>query len=71
MLQVARYLLKSYNRLQRGSPKPLGDSVTYMRHLNDSEIYTLDTDDHEKLRNPDNIIKAYISNSCQRIKKAG
>jgi acyl-CoA oxidase len=67
MLQVARYLLKSFNRIQRGSKKPLGDSVSYLK----SESFTLDTDDQNELRNSDNLIKAYINNSCQKVKKAG
>ena len=41
MLQVARYLLKNLNRVQRGSKKNLGESVEYLKKL-EEEVYTLD-----------------------------
>ncbi len=45
MLQVARYLLKNYNRLHRGSKKPLGEAIAYLQHITSDENYTLETDD--------------------------
>jgi hypothetical protein len=41
MLQVARYLLKNSNRVRKGSKKPLGQSVGYLKKL-EEEIFTLD-----------------------------
>jgi hypothetical protein len=71
MLQVARYLLKGLNRIQRGSKKELDATLQYLRLLEHNDKFTLDTDDHSKLRNPENLIKAYQNNSCYRVKKAG
>ena len=51
MLQVARFLLKSYNRLLRGSKKSLGESVEYIKAL-EEPCFTLDTDSHAELRKP-------------------
>lgn len=45
MLQVARFLLKNLNRIQRGSKKPLGQSVEYLKALQ-GDRFTLDTQDH-------------------------
>ena len=46
MLQVARYVLKSYNRVHRGSKKPLGKTVAYLKYSLDLEgMKSLDTDD--------------------------
>lgn len=68
MLQVARYILKCYNRVHRGSSKPLASTVAYLRTEGN---FILDTEDQATLRNPDILIKTFINNSCYRIKKAG
>mgnify|MGYP007104984604 CR=1 FL=1 len=71
MLQVARYLIKTYNRIQRGSKKIIGVSVQYMKHLEKQTKFTLNTDDNAPLREPEDLMKVYINNSCYRIKRAG
>jgi hypothetical protein len=71
MLQVARYLLKNYNRVHRGSKKPLAETVSYLTHAVNLDAQPLDTDDPAQIRNIENLLKVYINNSCFRIKKAG
>lgn len=51
MMQVARYLLKTYNMIQQGSNKPLGPNVSYLSHLNDV-VFMLDSDSFEELSKP-------------------
>jgi hypothetical protein len=45
MLQVARFILKSLNRVQRGGFKPVGDSIQYLTFLVNDHSFILDTDD--------------------------
>ena len=71
MLQVARYLLKNYNRVHRGSKKPFAKTVAYLKDVMNTDNPTLDSDNPEDLRKPKNLIQAFITNSCFRIKKAG
>ena len=44
MLQVARYLLKNYNRVHRESKKPLPETVAYLKDVMNPEISTIDTE---------------------------
>jgi hypothetical protein len=70
MLQVARYLLKNYNRVHSKSKKPLGKTVSYLSHVLES-YQPVDTDNPDELRNPEILLKIYVNNSCFRVKKAG
>ena len=70
MLQVARYLLKNYNRVHRESKKPLPETVAYLKDVMNPEISTIDTEEIEDLRNPELLLKAYRITSSFRIKKA-
>lgn len=45
MLQVARYLLKNYNRVHRGSKKPLAETVSYLTHAVNLDQKPFDSSD--------------------------